>query len=366
MELPTVAMEMNSMKQRVALLAAAALVVAACGGEAAVESTTAPEPAGTAAPAVTAAPVSPTTAVTPATQAPGPTTTTEAPALEAAVNPQLRRIQAAMVQTQEVPSARMIGDISIKGAEDFDGDIRMTFEAAFDNRTGDSSFAIDLSSIADLMKSQMEAESTGSPEDEFGAAFAELFLGLFTKFEVRQVGDTVYMNNPMIAAFTGADTVWIASPAEDGVDVGGDFLQDSPSNPKDLLDPFTNGKGEVIEIGPELVRGVPTTHYQLVFDKEALLESAPPGERAELNQELEMFGEDVVVDVWMDDDYLYKMLFEIDGSQVDAPEGEGFESMSMLYEIYDYNADVVVEAPPADQVTFVDDESLGFDFGLGG
>lgn len=349
------------MKHRVALLAAAALMAAACGGEAIVEPTTSAEPARSA----TTEAASPTTTAAPTTTAVPETTTTEAPAPEASVNPQLRRIQAAMAQTTAVPSARMIGDITITGVEEFDGDIRMTFEAAFDNRTGASSFAIDLSSIAEAMQLQMESEATGTPEDEMGAAFAELFLSMFTRFEVRQVGDIVYMNNPMFAAFAGAETEWIAGPATDSVDVGGDFLQDSPSNPKDLLDPFAKGEGEVIEIGPELVRGVQTTHYQLVYDKEALLEAAPPGERAELEQEFEMFGQELVVDVWMDDDYVYKILFEVDGSQVDAPEGEGFESMTMLYEIYDYNTDVVVEAPPADQVTFVDEESLGFGLGFG-
>ena len=250
------------------------------------------------------------------------------------------------------------------GVEEFDGDIRMTFEGAFDNRTGDSSFAIDLSSIADAMRAQLESESAGGEEDEFGAAFAELFLGMFTKFEVRQVGDTVYMNNAFLASFAGEGTEWIASPAEPSDDPAGDFLQGAPTDPSELLDPFKTGNGEVIEIGPELVRGVETTHYQITYDKQALLEAAPASERAEMAEELEQFGDEVVVDLWIDDQYLYKILFEIDGTQIDAPEGEGFERMTMVYEIYDYGADIVIEPPPADQVTFVDEESFSFGFDL--
>ena len=352
------------MKHRVALFAAAALVVAACGGEVAVETTAAPDVAETtvttAAPTTTAVPETTTT-----TSAPEPTTTTEAPALEASVSPQLRRIQAAMAQSTEVPSARMVGDIRIIGIEDFDGEIAFLFEGAFDNRTGDSSFSLDLSSFADVISAQMEAESTGTPEDEFGAAFLELFLGLFTKFEVRQVGDTVYMNNPMLVSFSGGDTEWIASPADDSDDIASGFLQDSPTTPADVLDPFKNGNADVIEIGQEVVRGVQTTHYQLVYDKEALLESAPPGERAELEQELEQFGEDLVIDVWMDDDYLYKIFFDIDGTQIESAEGDSFERMTMTYEIYDYGADIVIEAPPADQVTFVEEEALSPGLGFG-
>ena len=351
------------MKHRVALLAATALVVAACGGQVAVETTAVADVTET-----TVTTAAPTTAAAPeatTTTALETTTTTAAPVLEASVSPQLRRIQAAMAQTTEVPSARMVGDIRIVGIEDFDGEISFSFEGAFDNRTGDSSFSLDLSSFADVISAQIEAESTGTPEDEFGAAFLELFLGLFTKFEVRQVGDTVYMNNPMLVSFSGGDTEWIASPADDSDDIASGFLQDSPTTPADLLNPFRNGNAEVIEIGPELVRGVETTHYQLVYDKESLLESAPAGERAELEEELEQFGDDLVIDVWMDDEYLYKIFFDIDGTQIESEEGDSFERMTMTYEIYDYGADIVIEAPPADQVTFVEEEALSPGLGFG-
>jgi hypothetical protein len=351
------------MKNRVALLAVAALVVAACGGEAAVETTAAPDVTETtAAPATTVAPE-----ITTTTSAPEATTTTAAPALEASVSPQLRRIQAAMSQTTEVPSARMIGDVRIVGMEGLEGDIAFSFEGAFDNRTGDSSFSLDLSSIGDALQSQMEAESAGGEEDEFGAAFAELFLGMFSKFEVRQVGDTVYMNNAFLASLAGEGTEWIASPAEPNDDPAGDFLQGAPTDPSELLDPFMNGNGDVVEIGPEIVRGVETTHYQITYDKQALLDSAPASSRAEVEEELGQFGDEVVIDLWMDDQYLYKFFFEVDGSQVEAPEGEGFERMTMTYEIFDYGADIVIEAPPADRVTFVEEEALspGLGFGFG-
>lgn len=312
-----------------------------------------------AAPTTTAAP--PTTVTT---SAPETTTTTEAPVLEASVSPQLRRIQAAMAQTAEVPSARILGDIRITGMEDFEGEIGFSFEGAFDNRTGDSSFLLDLSSFADMISAQVEAESTGTPEDEFGLVFLELLVGLFTEFEVRQVGDTVYVNNPMLVSFSGGETEWIASPAGEGDDIASGYLQDSPTTPADVLDPFRNGNAEVVEIGPELVRGVETTRYQLAYDKESLIEAAPSGERAELEEELGQFGEDFVIDLWMDDQYIYKIFFEIDGTKVEAEEGDSFEWLTMTYEIYDYGADIVIEAPPADQVTSVEESSFDFGFGF--
>lgn len=361
-------MEMTSMKQRVALIAASALVVAACGGGTVVEatapvtvpttSTVAPSTseATTPAPANTA----PTT-----TKASSETTTTGAVGGEASVNPQLRRIHAAMAESSDVQSARMVGEITMTATEAFGQDIRMAFEAAFDNRTNDASFAIDLSSIADAMRAEMAEESSGTPEDEFAEAFAQILLALFTDFEVRQIGDTVYMNNPTWAAMGGYETAWIAGPAEQNSDLESDFLQGTPTNPQDLLQPFTNGGGEVIEIGPEVVRGVPTTHYQLVYgpeDVQSLGESAGPDD---FYSDFADVSDELVIDIWIDDDYLYKLAIEVDGSQVDVPEGEGFGSMRMVYEIYDYNAEIVVEAPPADQVTFVDDLGMsGFGWGF--
>ncbi len=351
------------MKHRVALLAAAALVVAACGGEAIVEDTT---PTSTTSTTTAAEPTPNDTASTTTSSTAAETTTTPAPVIEAAVNPQLRRIHAAMAESSDVKSARMTGEITMTAAEGLGQDIRMAFEAAFDNRTGDSSFAIDLSSIGDAMRSQMNAEATGTPEDEFGAAFAEILLALFTKFEVREVGDTVYMNNPTWASMGGFETEWIAGPADENSDLETDFLQGTPTSPKDLLQPFTNGGGEVTEVGPELVRGVQTTHYQLVYGPDDVRSLAEAGEPDDFFSDFGDVSDELVIDIWIDDNYLYKLLIEIDGTQVDAPEGEGFESMRMVYEIFDYDADVVVEAPPADQVTFVDDLGMsGFGFGFG-
>jgi hypothetical protein len=355
-------MEMTPMKKRVALSAVAALVVAACGGEVALEEAS-PSPTTPITTATTATPTPNELALTTTTVV-EETTTTPAPTLEAAVNPQLRRIQASMAQSVEVMSARMTGEITMTDLEEFGQDIRMGFEAAFDNRTGDSSFAMDLSSLGDAIRSQMTEESAGTPEDEFAAAFAEILLALFTKFEVREVGDTVYMNNPTWAEIGGFDTPWIAGPSDENADLESDFLQGTPTNPKDLLEPFTNGGGEVIEIGPEVVRGVQTTHYQLIYGPEDVRLLAESGGPDDFYSDFADVSDELVIDIWVDDDYLYKLLIEIDGSQVDLPEEENFGAMKMVYEIYDYNADVVVEAPPADQVTFVDDLGMsGFGWG---
>ncbi len=349
------------MKQFRAMIVVIALVLSACSGDVATD--TAPTPStsvtDTAAPTPTAGLVETTTT----TQEPT-TTTTVAPVLEASVSPQLRRIQATMAETAKVQSARMSSEITMYSPNDFDGDIKFTFTAAFDQKTGSSSFGIDLSEMLEFAQSEIIADTGDTQGDQIGAAFAQIFLAMFTKFEVRQIGDTMYVNNPAFVSMSGAETPWIAGPAEPGSDPAKQFLQDSPSNPADILDPLRNGRGTVVEIGPETVRGVETTHYQITYDRDSLLESAPAGDTSQFADDLAAFGDEVLVDVWMDDDYVYKVMFDIDGADAVDPEADSFERVVMVYEIYDYNSDVLIEAPPLDQVTFVEDAgTFGFGFG---
>lgn len=345
------------MKKSLAAMATLALVLAACG-DAATSDTTDVSPAQTNPPVVEPTTTTTTVAETTTTVAP---TTTPAPVLEASGGPQLRRIQAAMAQSSEVQSARMNGEITIYSPNDFDGDVSFVYSAAFNQRTGDSSFSIDLTSMADFMQAEIQADTGDTQGDQIGAAFAQIFLSMLTKFEVRQIGDTVYINNPGYVALSGSETEWIAGPAEPGHGAAGDFLQGSPLSPAEVLDPLQTGEGSVEEIGKETVRGVETTHYRVTYSKESLLAAA---EKSQFAEDLTAVGDEVIVDVWMDDSNLYKLVFDIDGSGISDPEVDSFERTLMVFEIYDYDADIVIETPPADQVTYSD--AVGsFSFGFG-
>jgi hypothetical protein len=57
------------------------------------------------------------------------------------------------------------------------------------------------------------------------------------------------------------------------------------------------------------------------------------------------------------------MILEIDGSEAVSPEGE-FETMKLTFDMYDVNGPVVIEEPPASEVTAIEDLDFGgFDFG---
>ena len=70
------------------------------------------------------------------------------------------------------------------------------------------------------------------------------------------------------------------------------------------------------------------------------------------------------IDLWITDEgYLVRMILEIDGTEAASPEGE-FESMKLTFDMYDINRPVVIEVPPAGDVTAVEDLDMG-GFGVG-
>jgi hypothetical protein len=118
---------------------------------------------------------------------------------------------------------------------------------------------------------------------------------------------------------------------------------------------------DVEELGTESVRGVDTTHYRIVVDAEAVADAADDATAEDLEDLGAVFpGGTMPVDFWVGDDgNVYRVLMEI-AATGDATTA-GFESMSMLWEMYDFGAGITVEPPPADQVT--DGSSLTGMFG---
>ena len=328
------------------LLVALALVLAACGDGDSADTTTAPPPEATT--TTTDAPQTTTTTAAPATTTTTATETTEAGGTDSAA---LEGIRAAFTQTSETLSGRMEGSFTITGMEGIPGggEMAMPFAGAF-AESGDFSFSLDMSGLA----------------AQAGEEIPEEFAGLLGAMEVRQVGDTVYINFPFFTMFLGIETEWLSAPAEEGDAVTGGFGVTAPSNPADILDSFGDAEAEVEEIGRETVNGVEATHYRIVFDAEKLYEMASPEEKAEFEAQSIPIAE-VPMDVWITDDGIVtRFVMEIDGADVEAAEGESFESMVVTYDLFDFGADIVIEAPPADAVT--DAEALGdfFNFDIEG
>ena len=127
---------------------------------------------------------------------------------------------------------------------------------------------------------------------------------------------------------------------------------------------YEGAAATVEDLGLESVNGTTATHYRIAVDAAKLAEELSPDERAELEESGLLAIGVQPIDVWITDGgYLVRMILEIDGSEVASPDGE-FEAMTLTFDMYDINGPVVIEEPPADEVTAVEDLDFGeFEFG---
>jgi hypothetical protein len=340
-------------------IVAAALMLASCGG-AELEAATSTN--GAAASTTVAAEVDTTeTTATPTTTTSQPlTTTTTAPTTtttatsggKAGVSSEAYQALTARVQQAGEPtSARMEGTMQIVGsAEGFGADeITLPFSLAFDD-AGNSSFSMDMSGMADAIAEE---------DDPMG------FGAMFGAMEVRTIGETAYLKFGFFTMMMGAETEWVSMPAEEGAGFEADMQDSLPSDPSDLLEGYESANAEVTDLGRQTVNGVETDHYLITIDAAAFLEELSPSERAELEASGPVPNADLPIELWISDEgHVVRMLMEIDGTAIDhaSPE-EAFERMTFTFDVFDINQPITIEAPPADQVTAIDDIEGAFDFG---
>ncbi len=283
------------------------------------------------------------------------TTTSSVPATTTTVEkasdvPEVSALRAAFAASAEVTSGRMEGSIEVTGLDPSQGITEMVipFGGAFDNASGDSSFYMDMSGLAAAGGEEIPAE----------------FADLFGEMDVRQIGDTVYVKFPFFNMFLGAETPWIAMPADESDPTAG-FSMTSPGNPSEILGSFDEAGATVEVIGSEAVNGVDTTHYRAVFDMEALLADATPAERERLEAQGPLPTDVMPMDVWISDvGLVVRFVMEIDGDSVETDPGESFDHMLMRYDMFDLNTGVVIEPPPPGDVTHIDDLESPFGFEL--
>lgn len=334
------------MKMRTVLMIVAvlALIATACAGDGteAETTTTAAATGDTTTTTAAAQETTTTTTTTTTTAAPDETTASSCGGSSGG----LASLQDSLSRTRDATKGRMEGSISIAGIPDLPGgSFAMPFSGAFDNEAGNFSFIIDMSFLA----------------SQFGEEIPPEMAGLIGEMEVRTIGETSYIRFPFFSLFLGVQTEWIATPAEEGQSATSGFGGSAPSNPADFLEFFEEASGTVEELGRETIRGIDATHYRVVFDMQDLLANATPEERAEIEGEGLPPIDCLPMDLWISDDGLVnKYVIEMDGSDIDVPEDEEFESMVIDFEMYDYGSDIVIEAPPANQVTDMENLDFGF------
>jgi hypothetical protein len=198
----------------------------------------------------------------------------------------------------ERQSARMSGRVTIEAA----GETRtLPLNGALDFRSGAFEFAFDLSrlgvpgsdrKVQARMIDRVMYVTFGDLEGAAGGALSSLLDGkAWVKLDLESLGQ-------------GADNA-----------TGGGLAQADPGGVLELLRDI----GEVETIGPETLRGVPTTHYRGTIDTA-----------------------DMPVDVWVDGDgQTRKVAATLDqaGIKVDTE-----------VEYYDFGVELDLSAPPADEV----------------
>lgn len=333
------------MARRIVLFTVLALAVAACGSGDTADTTTT-----TLLPAVSTTAAVPNESATSTTSAPAPTTTAASEASGA--SGLLADIRAAISRSAEITSGRMEGLIEISALEEQVAfDISIPFGGEFDSASGNSSFVMDLSAMAGM------AEASG---EEIPAEFA----GMFDEMEVRVVDGVSYIKFPLFGMLFGAPTEWISAPEEEGASITDDFTFAQPDNPAQMLEQFEAADAEVTEVGREIVNGVDTTHYLVVFDAATMLAEATPEERAEMLAAGPIPDGEFPMDLWITDDgVVVRYIMDIDGSMVDAPDSEQFQRMVMTFNLLDFNQPVTIVAPDPADVTEIETLGAGM-FGL--
>ena len=233
-------------------------------------------------------------------------------------------------------SARFNGGISMAG--EFEGesiDMTIAMAGAFDAENEAMEMTIDLSSMVDLLAAEIT--------DEAEAEMLAEFLG--EPMQMRSIGSTAWIRWSLLDMFSGAEGKWLEMDA-----VEADMAPTSGS-PADIVKTLSGATGEVTAVGPESIGGVETTHYSLNLDLAEFAGSLDPTEAAELQVLAADFG-NLPLDLWIDADGLLRRL-EMSIAPTSFTQIMGTAdsfSATVWYEISDYGADVVITAPPAEEV----------------
>ena len=188
------------------------------------------------------------------------------------------------------------------------------------------------------------AEVTGSGEASVGSSPADQAVAMtmsmpdgMGSYDIRVLGTKIYMSTG-IFGLPGDDRWLVMDPAGD--DLFSQMLGDTSNllAGTDLQSQFSeyNDMIEVEEVGSDTVDGVEVTEYAVTADLEASLDMLGVSEQMPADVPFE----EITFSLFVDDDALARLVsFDLDGQG----------SMEMRF--FDYGEDVVVEEPPADQLT---------------
>jgi hypothetical protein len=226
--------------------------------------------------------------------------------------------------------------------------LEVSADGGFDTPTKRSKMSVDLSSLAELMKSfgsglgGTVTGDLGSPED--------------WKLEVIQDGDTAYVHFPPLAKQLPDGKTWVKGDAKTLSAAGSGDMQQFGSlagtDPRDVFGMLRAVSGSIEAVGTDELRGVETSHYKATIDVSKLEKLVPAEQRQTLGGIDEAAAQagltGIPVEIWIDgDQQVRKLTFSIDAKQ---PGTSQSVKASFEVELYDYGKPLDITLPPADQV----------------
>lgn len=230
------------------------------------------------------------------------------------------------------------------------GDVEMSVDGAFDNRTGRGTMTVDMTDFLGGL---------GGSGDQ-------------GRMEMILDGEVVYVKSSLFSMVSGSDKEWLAGQAADFAESDSGMAPGMGNDPAAYLE-FLKATGDGLEeVGREDVRGVSTTHLRTHLDFKKMLAEASDAEKADLADDLASLGDSakmfdsIPADVWVDDDgYVRKVEFTFDFSELPAGASGGDEFsmedvvMTMTVELYDFNEPVDITLPDPADVGELDTSLLG-------
>ena len=143
---------------------------------------------------------------------------------------------------------------------------------------------------------------------------------------------------------------------QSGLDVDfASIMQNMSNNPASGVE-ILRGATKVTEVGTEEVRGVETTHYDVVIDLDRVVEKAPSDVREDLAKLADLYKvKQVTLDVWIDDDdRVRRYEQEQDTADFDLPASVQANNpfsgvLTIRGEYFDFGTDVEVRVPSEDE-----------------
>ncbi len=189
--------------------------------------------------------------------------------------------------------------------------------------------------------------------------------------ETRYLNGMLYQRIPAEATGLAGGKQWIAMDinqmsAKQGGSGFGQLLASAPSNPSDLMMYLTAVEGQVKSVGPDIVDGVPTTHYAATIDLDKVATLDPSAASTTKQLEQELGSHSLPVQLWVDQqNRLRKISLDeniahpVPGSTTSggtATTGQngkettiGAVHVAVTVTLSDYGTPVQVVAPPADE-----------------